>query len=281
MRHNTTRVRNQARVQVLALLMLGAFGLLSLDLAPVRAAVADYLAGMPEEEAAETRVAAGPMLRGRAPQMPTTAAAGCDHAAHDQPTVVSQQVRELIEKLSSQRLRVAPSMVAEERSRPTIDTVADARRRLALSERQVEELKSVVTDARRDLADLRYVRNEAGSSWHQIVCSVTQPDEMKDARSVMETVTRLKDFIDTPLASSDETFRQARDRILDGYRDHARRLLTPTQQERYDRHDVQGVFDASPFRSTLRRTALHLGTLSASVGSFSVGYIGAMRRATY
>ncbi len=280
MRHDPTRVRNQARLQVLALLLLGALGLLSLDLAPVRAAVADYLAGMPTEQAAETRVAAGPMLEGRAPQVAATSAAGCDHAAPGQPTVVSEQVREFIEKLSSQSLQVTPSIVAEERARPTIDSVTEASRRLALSERQVKRLKRVVTDAHRDLADLRYVRNEAGSSWHQIVCAATPLDEMKDARSVMETVTRLKDFVDTPLASGDETFRQARDRILDGYRDHARRLLTPTQQERYDRHDVQGVFDASPFRSTLRSTVLQLGTLTAHAGAVSGGFLGRTRRRT-
>ncbi len=257
--------RNQARLQMLALGLLGLFGLLSLDLAPVQALMGGYLGDplLEEAEAEAAEAPSAPLRRVDGPSLAVRGGSGDGAAACPAckpPAVIgveaeAQDVAKAAEvavqfasadvsdrKDLSDRMAFSGKLTSMWMDRPKRwSTLAAAGRDLHLDEGQLTSWRRTLDDARRDMDDLRHVPNQQGDTWHTVSGSILQAGG--NLTKAAAEAKRLADFAQSTLRGG-ETYIAARTRIVASYEDRLRADLTPEQEPIFDAHDVGPLFDA-------------------------------------
>lgn len=250
--------RNDARLQVLTLMLLALFGFLAIDVASVQAVMDDLgLAGLDAEAFSEEAPAeAEPAPAPRWAEGPSLAvggkAAGCDHPAGTAQEIAleccpaaSAFEREpaagAAEQLGTRigaHEGVITSMWLERR--PGVACLEAATRAFALTPAQRDAWARALEDAQRDLDDLRHVPDADGRSLHDLITQVRQ--QATDPKRAVALASALAAFQGREL-NGGETYAEARRRLLQTWRARLREELTPAQQAAFDKHDVDRLID--------------------------------------
>ncbi len=235
--------RDRARAQLLVLMVMGAVALLSLDVEPIKAAVADYLDEAPVQEASlQPERPRGPGLQGRAPEAPVQE----PRTVADAPSAPSE-ADTVAAHLHPGRYLITTVGLRDDKLRGKLLTgLRHAQRVLRLTPEQAADLLRIMEDARHDLADLSFVRNENGECWHDLLAEFTTAQRGREAHGRLTAAAlQLAEFVGTELSGRGENWRSARRRVLDSYGEHAERLLSSEQRLVADRYDLDGLFDES------------------------------------
>ncbi len=105
--------------------------------------------------------------------------------------------------------------------------------RLGLSPRQRQAMEGVVADAKRDLADLRRIPDEAGRTWEQVQRDAVR---MEDGVRVVDDSEALA-FRERKIPRSEETYGAAEQRILEAAKARMGESLDADQSQKFSNLD--------------------------------------------